>query len=332
MPGLLLDRSAPRQSGTLVTAQRQQVLAAQRVAGNRWVARELARARPVDEVVEGRDRRSYTVRAQIPWNPSGERAAGGRVPAGPITSRDGTAASGHQTTVEEEAPGRVSISVTDAVDPTLTYATAITHGNPKLGPGEFGLTSWSANVLNPSATANAAGKTFDVTADVDCPVVWEVHSLGKTNLATATSPGLHAGNWRTAVSDLTPDLSDDGGRPPRTKFWAKDLTERHELYHARDFQKYGKPAFDLAKTWLGKQSASTTDEAVRLTRQVANQMAGTMRTTYVPRAEYRAYGDGAPDYTSRAHDIQVNGDGELYPAAPVAPNKSESVWYKPWTW
>jgi hypothetical protein len=332
VPGLLLDRAGPR-SGALVTAQRQQVLTAQHVLGNRWVAQEIARARAVDEVVEGRDRRSYTVRVEIPWAPNAQRPEAAATPrAAPVASRDGTTASGHQSTVEEEGPGRVSISVTDAIEPALTYASAIAHGNPKLGAGEFGLTSWSANVLNPSATANTATKTFAVTADVDCPVVWEVHSRGKTNLPTATSPALHAGNWRTAVSDLTPDLSDDGGRPPRTMFWARDLTERHELYHARDFQRYGKPAFDLARTWLGKQTATTADEAVQLTRKVANQMAGTMRATYLPRAENRAYGDGAPEYVSRAHDIQVNGDAELYPAAPAAPKKSESAWYKPWTW
>lgn len=51
--------------------------------------------------------------------------------------------------------------------------------------------------------------------------------------------------------------SPGGGRPPRSKFWAKDLTEIHEQFHADDVKRLGPGAATSAVSWLSSQTAST---------------------------------------------------------------------------
>jgi hypothetical protein len=128
------------------------------------------------------------------------------------------------------------------------------------------------------------------------------------------SANIKRSTWPRAATDLTPDMSDDNGRPPRTQFWAPDLTERHEKFHAAEFVTYGRAAFDLAAEWLKKQTANTDADALTVAKRVPNEMVATIRTTYVPMAESRAYGDGAPTYKGRADAIKAAGRANSYPA------------------
>ena len=210
--------------------------------------------------------------------------------------------------IEEEEGGEAKITITDAITPTLTYNATITAGAITPGGSEFGLTEWTANVSGLSVAA--ASSAYTVTATINCPIKWGVHDLGKTNIGSASDPALTNTNYPTAASDLTPDMSSDGGRPPRTTFWARDLTEKHEKFHAEEFKTYGQAAFDLANTWLGTQTASSEAQA----RTKVNAIPGRMRTnivaTYLPGAETRAYGDGAPSYRARAQAItRIGGSG-----------------------
>lgn len=168
--------------------------------------------------------------------------------------------------------------------------------------------------MNPNVTADSAKKVFNVTGKVDCPIGWEIHSRGKKDVLDEKSLNIKDGTWPTTASDLTPDMSDDNGRPPRTLFWAPDLTERHEKFHAAEFQTYGKAAFDLAAEWLQKQTATSDADALAVAKRVPNEMVATIRATYVPMSESRAYGDGAPSYKARAEAITTAGKAHSYPA------------------
>jgi hypothetical protein len=203
--------------------------------------------------------------------------------------------------IEEEEPGEPKITVTDTINPTLAYNATITHGGVAPGATEFGLTEWTANVSGFEALA--ASGAYAVTATINCPIEWEVHDLGRTNVASASDPALTRANYSTAASDLTPNMSSDGGRPPRTQFWARDLTERHEQFHAGDFKTRGQAAFNLAQTWVGTQTASSEDEAKRKVDAIPGRMRTYIVANYIPGAETRAYGDGAPSYATRAAAI-----------------------------
>ncbi len=305
------SRVAPRATSA-PAIQRADVLAAQRTAGNQAVSSALAIAHRPDEVTSGAEVQSFGLRAEIPF---GARSDPDQRPAAStLTSSD--SASGGSATVEitEDEPGSVSLSMTDAMDSGLAFSSAISRGNPALGADDFGLTTWSAKMVGPAVAADPVKKVFTVSGTVDCPIGWEIHGLGRKDVLDEKSPNIKRAGWPTAVSDLTPDMSDDNGRPPRTKFWAPDLTERHEKFHAGEFVTYGRAAFDLAAEWLKKQTANSDADALAVANRVPNQMVATIRTTYVPMAESRAYGDGAPSYKSRAEAIDKAGKAGTYPA------------------
>lgn len=305
--------------GNPTAMQRADLLVAQRSVGNQALTdlltvKDVADHRPDrDEVTDGADVQSFGLRAEIPFG-DGVRESHTQPPgAAAVASQDSTTGIGPTVEVTEDEPGSVKLSMSDAVNGALTFATATTRGNPALGADDFGLTTWSAKLVNPAVAADPVKKIFNVTGKVDCPIGWEIHSRGKKDVLDEKSPNIKDSSWPTAASDLTPDMSDDNGRPPRTQFWAPDLTERHEKFHAAEFQTYGKAAFDLAAEWLQKQTATSDADALAVAKRVPNEMVATIRATYVPMAESRAYGDGAPSYKARAEAIGKAGRARSYP-------------------
>jgi hypothetical protein len=295
--------------------QRGEMVAAQRAAGNQALRDLLAPPAGRDEVTIGAHSASFNLRAEIPFGDGTappETAA--RTGTAEAVSSDSVTGTGQTVEITEEEPGSVQLAMSDAINGSLTFSTAVSRGNPALGADDYGLTTWSAKLVNPAVTPDPAKKVFTVTGKVDCPIGWEIHSRGKKDVLDEKSPNIKRSTWPTAASDLTPDMSDDNGRPPRTQFWAPDLTERHEKFHAGEFQTYGKAAFDLAGEWLQKQTASSDADALTVAKRVPNEMVATIRATYVPMAESRAYGDGAPSYQARAEAITKAGKADSYPA------------------
>ncbi|MFQ5418814.1 MAG: DUF4157 domain-containing protein, partial [Anaerolineae bacterium] len=229
-----------------------------------------------------------------------------------IVNSDSLPGEEHVETEEkpEDPEEMAQITITDKLTPALTYNATITHGGITPGAREFGLTNWTANVsgLNVKTVPSA----FEVTATVNCPIKWEVHSLGRTDIDDSLSAAITKANYPTVASDLTPNMSSDGGRPPRTKFWAQDLTEQHEKYHADEFKTYGQASFTLAQTWLGTQTANSAAKAKELVKKIPGRMRTNLIATYVPNCETRAYGDGAPHYKKRADEVSLNGAAGKY--------------------
>ena len=110
------------------------------------------------------------------------------------------------------------------------------------------------------------------------------------------------------MSDLTPDMGDLNGRPPRTQFWAKDLTETHEQFHANDRKTRAPAALRVASNWLGTQQAATAADVGTLLGQVPGRMVADVSAGMtMPGKEERAYGDGAGAYSRRANAIWALG-------------------------
>ena len=134
------------------------------------------------------------------------------------------------------------------------------------------------------------------------------------DIESDSDPDITKTRYPTIVSDLTPNMSKFGGYPPRTQFWARDLTIKHEKFHADEHQKFGFSGVFQAWAWLAGQRANTLIEAMKLVYRVPGRVSAVMDLGLAhPAIEERAYGDGVAAYTARANAIKTKGDAGKYP-------------------
>ena len=162
---------------------------------------------------------------------------------------------------------------------------------------------------------------------VDNKITYWVHSGGRTDIASDADADITQTNYTKVVSDLTPsptavknattDLYKN--QPPRTKFWAEDLTLKHERFHAAEDVKFGKQGAEIARDWLNTQAVSKIEDLDPLIVTARDKVSDKIKLEMaVPRSEDDAYNDGAPDYTARAQAIKTKGDANGYAAKPPA--------------
>lgn len=208
--------------------------------------------------------------------------------------------------------------VADAVSASFAYTATTTQGGVTLGASEFGQTTGSLKHFSNVSITPGTGK-FTVTADLKQTVNWDTRAtVGPNNqvdIADDSDPDLTNTNYPTAVTDLTPDVSDLKGRPPRTKFWAKDLTVKHEKYHVKDFVDIAKTSATDAETWLAGQNAARKEDVPALLDKAWNDKIFKPwdKFTDPPAVEERAYDDGVASYKARADAIKAKGDKGGYP-------------------
>jgi hypothetical protein len=201
----------------------------------------------------------------------------------------------------------------------LVYNPSIANDGTPPGATEFGVTRTTPQVSDIAVTHDTAAGAFNVTSTVVNTVKWSVHSLGRTDIPNENAPSITNANYSEVASDLTPNMASDNGRPPRGKFWAQDLTERHERFHANErANTYGQPAFEFAKNWLSAQTATDEAEVHGLVNKIPNKMFESYNASYVPGKERRAYGDGAPLYKARADAINATGTRGGYQTRPLS--------------
>jgi hypothetical protein len=108
-------------------------------------------------------------------------------------------------------------------------------------------------------------------------------------------------------------MSDLKGRPPRTKFWAEDLTVKHELVHAKDDRGNGPGAMATVTTWLNGQTAADVDGVKGLLSALPGRFATALLAALSTEdGEKHAYSDGADLYKARANAIKSKGDKGEY--------------------
>jgi hypothetical protein len=210
---------------------------------------------------------------------------------------------------EDEASSRDTISSTVTLVPTVAKG-----GTP--GAGDFGTTGSSASLSGVAITAGTG--SFTVAANLDLAIEWAVRSgtgpASQKDIAGDTDSDITKTNYPTVVSDLTPDASSDRGRPPRTMFWAEDLTIKHELFHTTQRSgPFGKARAAAIKTFLdGKTAATEADVRALLPMALSEGQRVFNAKVAEPATEGDAYADGAPSYQKRADAIKKRGDGGLY--------------------
>jgi hypothetical protein len=110
-------------------------------------------------------------------------------------------------------------------------------------------------------------------------------------------------------------MGSDNGRPPRTKFWAEDLTIQHELFHTRQREsKFGPDSKTAMQTWLNGQTATSAAQirSTLLPQAMTEGIRVFNALVAAPTTEGDAYGDGAPLYKARADTIKTKGDAGDY--------------------
>lgn len=246
----------------------------------------------------------FTATIQHAPNGSGESPGGERGPADGAPLRIAEMA-GPKAHKETRTP--------DALSAAFTYLPTTTRGGVAMGAGEFGNTQGLVNHFSNVVITPGSGK-FTITAELKQTVKWDTRATkgpaGQDNVASDTDPVLTKTSYPQAAKDLTPDISDLKGRPPRTKFWSKDLTEKHELFHVKDFVDIAKKGAGDAEKWLGGQAAAKKEDVPALLDTAWTNQIFTVwdRFTDPPAVEERAYSDGAPSYKARADSIQAKGD------------------------
>lgn len=227
---------------------------------------------------------------------------------------------GEEQPVVTREEGALTEEESDSIAPTLAYSPSISQGGAAPRASAFGVTRTNPSVANLAIAHDTTASVFNVTATVNNTITWTVQSRGRTDIPNENAAAITSANYTTVASDLTPNMASDNGRPPRTQFWAQDLTERHERFHANErANTYGRPAFEFAQTWLGTQTAADDAGVTGLVNRVPDKMRESYATSYTPGKESRAYGDGAPSYRARADAVKTKGDGGGYPAPAPAP-------------
>lgn len=221
----------------------------------------------------------------------------------------------------------------DKIASTFGYKSSITQKDPPPGPGEFGVTRPAYVFESPGPSATQRAGTFDVTGTIVAQITFQVAGGTRTDIASDSDPDITQTNYPTVVSDLTPSPTavSTGGinryknQPPRLHYWARDLTIKHECFHADEDVKFGREGVTLAQEWLNKQTARSYDDVGALLNRVTPIVAKRVETAMaLPGREVRAYDDGAPHYLARAQAIKRKGDAKGYAAKPPATRGSGS--------
>lgn len=221
----------------------------------------------------------------------------------------------------------------DKIESAFGYKSSIKPTAAPRKPGKFGETNPYFAFEKPGPSATQTAGTFKVTGTIEARITFWVDSGGRTDIASDSDPDITQHNYPTVVSDLTPSPKavNSGGlklyknQPPRTKFWAEDLTIKHEGFHADENVKFGQEGVTLAQNWLNKQTARTYDDVGALLDRVNPMIAKKVDTEMaLPGRELRAYDDGAPDYLARAQAVKRKGDANGYVPKPPAPQAPSS--------
>ena len=176
-----------------------------------------------------------------------------------------------------------------------------------VGAGNFG-EEWVKYKLR-NFSWKAAKGVVSVKATVYLDITWNVNARGRTDVSNAASPAVTAGTWKQAAKDLTPSAS---GRPPRTSYWSRALTTRHEKFHASDDIGRATLYLPTATTWLNSRKVAvsklwpvTNARVHSLAKKLVGKVKADGWAWYRAGGEARAYADGKASYAALAAAIRT---------------------------
>ena len=173
--------------------------------------------------------------------------------------------------------------------------------------------------ISPSLGTLFGRGTYTVTGNLRHEITWQVRAgrgpNSEVDIQSETDPDIKACNYQLVAKDLIPDMGDLNGRPPRSHYWACDLTIRHEQLHGEQRREsLGPDSMQAMQNWLNAQTATSSAQIQNtLLPQAMNEGITVFNTlAQAPSIEEEAYGDGAPLYLARANAIRAKGDAGDY--------------------
>jgi hypothetical protein len=219
--------------------------------------------------------------------------------------------------------GRKHDTVTDG----LTVGSTVTRGGVAFGPTDFGdeVAQYKADTI--SWTRDAGKKTVNIVARMLLDIHWDTQSRGRTPVTSERDAAVTAATWSPIADDLEPDGT---GRPTRDTYWAPDLTERHEKFHASDDLAQATLFLPTVKAWLDAQTITMPAPSggmfapalavVAINRQVNDLVEQARQRVkadgwayYHAGGEDRAYADGKDSYQGRVDAIRARAVTEKWP-------------------
>lgn len=286
-----------------------------RLGGNRHLQRVIAEFKPDEEEEAGQSSGTpepiegeplVKQRSQVPGSAdsaSPKTAAAGIHEASPQPGGLKVNAQLTFASALDEGPTESERVRGDGVRSSLTFGTSIAGGRPPTDADSFGEEVANFRVENIRWRRDEG--RVDVRARVFVACRWGVQSLGNTNVAGAWDRAVTADKWRDIVGDLTPSAA---GRPRRNDYWARDITARHERFHASDDIRRARAYMPTARAWLNGQTlaAPVTDAAVRgLLATVHDNIEADNWAYYGAGGEARAYADGKSAYERRVAAVRL---------------------------
>jgi hypothetical protein len=150
----------------------------------------------------------------------------------------------------------------------------------------------------------SGGSATDVPSATDAVVTTATHASGKKV-------------YEQIVEDLTPVRS-DSWRSPRSFYWSRALTERHEKYHCSEEERWSKSkGRRVATRYLQSRTVSVANTAAGLSTLLDNAMVEIQTASddnygaslaYIQRpGEKRAFADGRSRYKALANAVKRQG-------------------------
>jgi hypothetical protein len=204
----------------------------------------------------------------------------------------------------------------DKVASGVTLGSLSQPDNAKVDPDEFGHETYDAKING--VTRSFAKKVCTISGTLDVTCQWGAHSRDREDVPSPTAPVVTAESWPDIKKDLTP-AKDSPFKSPRKKYYSRDLTERHEIFHGKDdFGRTKSTGMGIVKASLEKNTVTPknvdkkipkilkdAEAAVEKDVQDYYEGGGTDHDSYA--GEIRAYLKGKPDYEALADAVEKHG-------------------------
>ena len=193
----------------------------------------------------------------------------------------------------------------DPVSGSLSFGSQVVKGTTINGATAFGEEHVKYNVDNPGISTQG-GKAV-VSGRIFLDIDYAIRDRGRKNVSSANDAIVTKDTFSAIAEDL---VTDDQGVPTRATYWASDLTEKHEKFHAQDDIQRATAYVPAATAYLNTQTISDPSNPVGTAMEVA-EMLNKVRLDvkadgwayYNAGGEDRAYKDGQASYESRVSDI-----------------------------
>jgi hypothetical protein len=171
--------------------------------------------------------------------------------------------------------------------------------NPgNLGVSPFGQENFNCSHKNATTKTKGDKATVNFTIKLFCP--WGVNGGGNTDITSADDAAVttatHASGkkvYEQIAEDLTP-VKSDNWRPPRSFYWSRALTSRHERFHSLQDHKWGKTkGKNVVVNHLKGKTVSVANTAADLTALLDGAM------TAMSNANWDWYSGGGKAYIDR---------------------------------